>query len=298
MRALHGDGREAPSRSGFDTSLPTEVSTIKAMSTNQAQEAQTIIGALDLAPFTRRHTIFVIALLTALVFDYAKPFTISFVIPGMQAMFGLTAVESSYLAVAGLTGTVIGSFFWGFMADRIGRRITLLWTISIFMLSTVCGFTMEYWQTLLACLIMGFGVGGEPPIVFALAAEYLPARARARLLLLLGIVGATAGYALAALIATASNYFLPEMHAWRAMWLLQLVPAALILLLRKRVVPESARFLLNRGHVAEARAAAEYLVGPLPKDATPIRASGQPIIGTPVPRLYGRTLALAFFSFA
>jgi putative MFS transporter len=179
---------------------------VRATGISQAQEAQTIIGALDRAPFTRRHTFFVTALFTALVFDYAKPFTISFVIPGMREMFNLTAVEGSYLAVAGLSGTVVGSFFWGFMADRIGRRVTLLWTISIFTVSTLCGFTMEYWQTLLACFVMGFGVGGETPIVFALAAEYLPARARARLLLLLGIVGATAGYALAALIATASKY--------------------------------------------------------------------------------------------
>lgn len=102
---------------------------MKATEISQAQEAQTIIGALDRAPFTQRHTIFVVALLTALVFDYAKPFTISFVIPGMREMFNLTAVEGSYLAVAGLSGTVVGSFFWGFMADRIGRRVTLLWTI-------------------------------------------------------------------------------------------------------------------------------------------------------------------------
>lgn len=135
---------------------------MKATGISQAQEAQTIIAALDHASFTRRHTVFVVALLTALVFDYAKPFTISFVIPGVRELFGLTAVEGSYLAVAGLTGTVVGSFFWGFMADRIGRRVTLLWTISIFTVSTLCGFTLEYWQTLLACFVMGFGVGAKP----------------------------------------------------------------------------------------------------------------------------------------
>jgi hypothetical protein len=51
---------------------------------NQRQDGREIIAALDHAPFTRQHTIFVAALLTALIFDYAKPFTISFVIPGMR----------------------------------------------------------------------------------------------------------------------------------------------------------------------------------------------------------------------
>lgn len=178
------------------------------------QAGQEILAALDDALVTRNHAVFVVALLTALVFDYAKPFTIVFVIPGMREMWDLFAVEASYLAVSGLSGTMVGSFFWGFLADRIGRRTTLLWTIGIFSLSTVCGFTMDYWQSLLACFVMGFGVGGETPIVFALAAEYLPTKARARQLLLLGIVGATGGYALAALIATAANALYPATFAW------------------------------------------------------------------------------------
>lgn len=172
--------------------------------TLQRKDGREIIAALDHASFTRRHAVFLAALLAALVFDYAKPFTISFVIPGMREMWGLSEASASYLAVAGLFGTMVGSVFWGLMADRIGRRTTLLWTVGIFSVATVCGLAMDYWQSLLACFVMGTGVGGETPIVFALAAEYVPARLRGRTLLFLGIVGSTAGYALAALIATAA----------------------------------------------------------------------------------------------
>lgn len=256
-----------------------------------------ITSALDHAPFTPRHRVFVAALLAALVFDYMKPFTISFVIPGMRAMWGLTPEQASYLAVAGLTGTVVGSLFWGYMADRIGRKTTLLWTVAIFTAASLCGLSMEYWHTLAFCFAMGFGVGGEMPVVFALATEYLPVQVRGQTVLLLGIVGAVAGYAGAALVATGSNALLPPEEAWRAMWLFNLAPAALILVLRSRVVPESARYLLARDRIREARAEAESLIGPIPPG--PVRGPGPaPAPERPVPRLYGRTAALAFFSFA
>lgn len=259
-----------------------------------------IVNALDFSPFTRQHKLFVAALLTALVFDYIKPFTISFVIPGMRAMWDLSTVAGSYLAVAGLTGTVVGSIFWGVMADRIGRRNTLLWTIGIFSGSTLCGLSTEYWQSLLACFIMGFGVGGEAPIVFALAAEYLPIRQRGQMLLMLGIAASTLGYALAALIATVSNSFLPIDMAWRAMWLIQLVPAVLIFLLRNRVVPESARYLLSTGQVERARREAEHLVGPINQTSVPRleHKQGVPLSRKEVAQPVTRGFVLGFFSFA
>jgi MFS family permease len=104
-------------------------------------DAQEITTALDRAPFTKRHAIFTVALLTALIFDYAKPFTLSFAMPGVRDVWQLSTVEGSYLAVAGLTGTMLGSVFWGFMGDRIGRRKTILWTIGLFWIGNVCGLT-------------------------------------------------------------------------------------------------------------------------------------------------------------
>ncbi len=213
-------------------------------------------------------------------------------------MWNLSEASAAYLPVAGLFGTMVGSVFWGFMADRIGRRTTLLWTVGIFSAASLCGLAVEYWNSLLACFVMGTGVGGETPIVFALAAEYIPARLRGRTLLFLGIVGSTGGYALAALIATAATALYPDVFAWRLMWLVQLIPAALILLLRSRVVPESARYLLAHGQIDEARTAAESLVGPIVEVAIPEEERQEPVMVAPVPRLYGRTLVLGFFSFA
>lgn len=266
---------------------------------DQRAAASDIIAALDAAPYTRRHRLFVATLLAALMFDYMKPYTISFVIPGMRAMWGLSPTAASYLAVAGLTGTAIGSIFWGVVADRIGRRPTLLWTVAIFSVASLCGISMTFEQTLLACFVMGFGVGGEMPIVFALAAEYLPVASRARALLFLGIVGALGGYALAAMVATVSNMLFPLDTAWRAMWLINILPGLIILVLRSRVVPESARFLLARGRTEEAARAAEALVGRIAAgEGSRARARvAEGLSPASTWTLSARTAALAFFSF-
>lgn len=266
-------------------------------------EARQIIAALDHAPFTREHKVFVAVLLAALVFDYMKPFTISFVIPGMSAMWGLTPTEASYLAVAGLSGTVVGSLFWGFLADRIGRKTTLLWTVGIFTAASLCGLSMDYDHALAFCFVMGFGVGGETPIVFALASEYLPVRERGKVILFLGIVGAVGGYAGAALVATGANALFAPTEAWRAMWLFNILPALLILVLRSRLIPESARYLLARGRVQEARSEAEVLVGPITGPTLPEVNHGRSEEAMAIPagssrRLYGRTAVLSLFSFA
>lgn len=261
-------------------------------------DGQEIIAALDDAAFTRRHGLFLGALLAALAFDYMKPATLGFVIPGMREMFDLSQTSASYLAVSGLSGTMVGSIFWGFMADRIGRRLVLLWTVGIFSVASLCGLAMEYWQSILACFVMGIGVGGEAPLVFALAAEYMPAKIRGRSILFLGIVGSTAGYAMAAGTAAIVKAFYPEAFAWRLLWLVGVIPAGLILVLRSRVIPESARYLLARGRVEEARAAAQSLVGPIPEVAREDEDDEGRLIASSGALLYGRTVALAVFSFA
>jgi putative MFS transporter len=274
---------------------------IKVFGFCPVKEGRPIVAALDEAPFTRCHALLLAVLFAALVFDYSKPFTLGFVIPGVRDTWGLSAAQAAFLPVAGLVGTVVGSFVWGFLGDRIGRRPALLWTVGLFSVGSLCGLSQAYWNALLACLIMGFGVGGEAPITFALAAEYTPTRQRAKMLLVLGLVGSLAGYALAAGTAAVIKSFLPEEMAWRLLWLVGILPAVLILVMRSRIVPESARYLIEQGRIEEARKAAEHLVGPIPAVAAPEGEEETPSEQTPAaPRsnLYGRTVALSFFGFA
>lgn len=278
--------------------------TAPPMTGSQRSVGQAIINALDQSPFTKRHAIFTAAILASLFFDYGKPIALSFVIPGMRETFGLTPVQGSLLPLFGLTGTTIGAIFWGWMSDRVGRRVTLLWTVAIFSVASLCGLTQAYWQSLLACLIMGFGVGAEVPAV--LAAEYIPARYRARALLFLGIIGWLGGYAITASLSALFNTFLDPTYAWRLIWLVNIIPGVLIVVMRRRILPESARFLLHKGKVDEALLAAESIVGPIKVDHLlngPAEDAGGKAtdatgmsLSVPHSRLHWRAVLLGLFS--
>ena len=106
-----------------------------------------------------------------------------------------------------------------------------------------------YNWNLAMCFLMGMAAGGMLPIAFTLMAETVPAAHRGWLLVMLGGVGTSAGYLLAAWAAT----LLEPTFSWRALWLLNLPTGAIILLLN-RWIPESPRFLSSVGLENEARA--------------------------------------------
>src|SRR6266511_3198544 len=151
--------------------------------------------------------------------------------------------------LSGISGTVIGSFLWGWFGDKIGRRASILLAAIIFIAVAVCGAMPEYWANLIVCFIMGLGVGGMLPITFALMAETIPARHRGWLMVLIG--GDVAGaYIITSWLA--STIAAPDRFGWRMLWWISL-PTGLILILLNRWIPESPRFLLQHGRDQEAR---------------------------------------------
>ena len=70
--------------------------------------------------------------------------------------------------------------------DRIGRRPSILLAAVTFIGTSICGAMPDYRWNFVMCFIMGLGVGGMLPIVFALLAEVIPARHRGWLTVLIG----------------------------------------------------------------------------------------------------------------
>jgi putative MFS transporter len=160
-------------------------------------------------------------------------------------------IPAALLPLAGITGTVLGSFLWGWMGDRLGRRPSILMAAMTFIATSICGSMPSYALNLFMCFVMGLGVGGMLPIMFTLMAETIPARHRGWLLVLIG--GDVAGaYIITSWLAAA----LVPAFSWRVLWLLGL-PTGLLLILLNRWIPESPRFLLARGRTDEAAAIME-----------------------------------------
>jgi putative MFS transporter len=213
------------------------------------------VRALDEVPINPAHVILMLVMAAAVTIDVMKPATLSFVLPGMTREYGLKSplhptgtVPAALLPLAGITGTVLGSFLWGWMGDRLGRRPAILIAAMTFIATSICGSMPLFSLNMVMCFIMGLGVGGMLPIMFTIMAETIPARHRGWLLVLIG--GDVAGaYILTSWLASA---LVPTL-SWRILWLLGF-PTGVFLILLNRWIPESPRFLLAHGRTDEAEA--------------------------------------------
>jgi putative MFS transporter len=201
------------------------------------------------APLTRAHWILMSALAVGLIIDIMKPATLGFVTPGMLSEYHLGKATVSLLPLSALTGLTLGSFIWGWIADRYGRRAAILLSAVVFIGTSICGAMPSFGWNVFMCFLMGMGAGGMLPVAYALLAENMPTRHRGWCLVLIGGIGAVGGY----LVASGLSAALQPSFGWRIMWFLNL-PTGLMLIALGPMLPESARFLMHMGRGAEARA--------------------------------------------
>jgi len=213
------------------------------------------VSALDDAPLTAAHWGLVVTMMLAVTIDIMKPTALAFVMPGMTTEYGLKGplnpaghTPVAYVSLAGITGTVLGSFLWGWLGDRIGRRASILYAGIGFIGTSICGAMPAYSWNLVMCFVMGLAVGGMLPICYSLLAETIPARHRSWLMILVGadIAGA---YIVTSWLASA----LVPTYSWRILWLIGL-PTGVLFILLNRWIPESPRFLLANARDEEAHA--------------------------------------------
>jgi len=163
-----------------------------------------------------------------------------------DAQVGLSA--SAYLA-----GAVLGALLFGWLADRYGRKPLFMTTLGLYLVATAAsGLAPDFGWFALFRFLTGAGIGGEYTAISSAIQELTPARYRGRTDL---IVNGSfwLGAALGALAATLllDPRVLPPGLGWRAAFGVGTVLGCLILLLR-RAVPESPRWLMVQGRMAEA----------------------------------------------
>jgi MFS transporter, putative metabolite:H+ symporter len=220
-----------------------------------AEKAASIrVRALDDAPLRWRHVVLLLVISIAVLIDVMKPAALAFVAPGMAQEYGLKAATNPHghlpvalLPLCGIGGTVIGSWLWGWLGDRIGRRSSIIMAGLLFITTSICGAMPGFTWNLIMCFFMGIGAGGMLPITFALLAETVPARHRGWLMVLIGGGVAGAGYVLTSWLAGA----LTPHYGWRILWLIGL-PTGVLFIALNYWIPESPRFLLAAGHQDEA----------------------------------------------
>lgn len=208
------------------------------------------VAAPEDAPLTAAHWTLMGVLVIALIIDVMKPAALGFVMPGLSAEYGFGPAVAALFPFSALAGTVVGSIFWGMMADIYGRKATIMLSAVMFVGTSICGAMPSFAWNVVMCFLMGAAAGGMLPVTYALLAEIMPTRHRGWALVLVGGLGSAGGY----VAASVSAAWLEPTYSWRILWLLNL-PTGLVLLMLGRFIPESAKFLLARGRRAEARAA-------------------------------------------
>ena len=179
-------------------------------------------------------------------FDY---FLIGFVLAFLIGPWKLTFGQSATVLMSSGIGAILGAYVWGWLADRIGRRVVFIGTVLNFSIATgLLYFTPDNGWIYLAVLrfFVGTGVGGLYCVDLPLVQEFMPSSKRGWVGGLVTCViplGVGLGAVLGAFMGT---------DQWRLLFAIGVLPALLVLLVRLWV-PESPRWLCRQGRYEEAR---------------------------------------------
>jgi len=187
--------------------------------------------------------------------------------PGLKAAFGLSESGLGFTVGSLLIGCFIGAFFAGTLADRMGRRNVMRIAAVLFLGGAlVQGFAHLQPIFVTARIIGGMAVGAASVLSPAYISEVAPANIRGRMttvqqiMIISGLTAAfVVNYYLAA-AAGASTEKLGGLEAWRWMYLMQAIPAA-VFLAALFLIPESPRFLVSKGREGEAEIVLTRLFG-------------------------------------
>jgi len=173
----------------------------------------------------------------------------SFVIPTLIATWGITRAQAGVLGTAALLASAVGGWLAGWVADRYGRVRTLQVAIAWFAVFTfLSGVAQNYQQLFLVRALLGVGFGGEWAAGAVLLGEVMRPEYRGRAL---GVMqaGWAVGWGVAAVLYAVFFSIMPAAVAWRALFLIGILPALLVFFVR-RYVEEPEVYLKSRAELA------------------------------------------------
>ncbi|GAB2769573.1 aromatic acid/H+ symport family MFS transporter [Terrabacter koreensis] len=182
--------------------------------------------------------------------------------------WGLTPASAGFIGSLAFAGMLVGALGAGYLADRLGRRRTILWcTLWFSVFTALCAVATGPEAFGAFRFVAGLGLGGLVPSANALTSEFVSRRRRSAVSTIM-MSGVPIGGSAAALVGL---WLLPQ-HGWRSMYAVAVLAVVVLLPLCAALLPESPTWLRTRGRVDEA-VAVEARYG-LVHDAVESRAAG------------------------
>jgi MFS family permease len=239
---------------------------------------------LDRLPWCRWHWLVVAALGVTWILDGLEV-TLGGAVAGVLRQRDTLALSDSDVGLAAtcyLIGAVAGALVFGYLTDRFGRKRLFTITLGLYLTATaLTGLAWDFWSYALFRALTGAGIGGEGAAINSAIDELIPARVRGW-----ADLAINGSYWIGAAIGAAGSIVLldPRLIAadlgWRLAFLIGAAIGLIVLWLR-RFLPESPRWLVVHGRVADAGRA-----------VATIEAAVGAAVATPLPPVEGAALRL------
>ncbi len=204
-------------------------------------------------PLTREHLKCCLALFFLLAIEAWEMMIIVYTAPLIAQDFALDAIAVGNLIGAMFIGMLLGALPWGNVAERIGRKKAILWSLVLYgMISLASAFAPDYISLYALRLLSGVAVVGMMVVIFAHYQELLPVRHRGSLTVYLA-----SGWPIGMLLALGATVWLMP-WGWRAIIVLSSLGSVWALVIAYWV-PESPYWLARVGRQAQARKVIERL---------------------------------------
>ena len=248
--------------------------------------ATDVPARLDRLPWSGFHWLVIVALGIAWVLDGLEVTIVGSLSGALteSPVLHLTGAQVGLAASAYLVGAVAGALFFGWLTDRLGRKKLFSITVLVYLIATIaCGLSWDFASFAFFRLVTGAGIGGEYAAVNATIQELIPARRRGFTDLVVNgsfWIGAAIG-AIGALVVL-DPAVMPAEYGWRFAFIIGGALGFIVLLLR-RFLPESPRWLMTHGRPEEA----ERVVAEIERRVE--RETGRPLPPVPGEKLLLRT---------
>jgi putative MFS transporter len=208
-----------------------------------------LLARMESVPFTRWHLRPRIIMGCATFFDAFTALSIASAVPVLRVEWGLTTVQIGFLLTASYLGQLVGALVFGWLGERVGRIKAASFACGIMAVGDLaCALSGNFWQLFTWRVLQGVGVGGEMPVAATYINELSRAQHRGRFFLAYELI-----FPLGFLAAGILGAQLVPIYGWQALFVLGTVPGLIITFLLL-TLPESPRWLINKGRLKEAEA--------------------------------------------